>query len=389
MSPEPIRILDLIGVDGPGGGADAIVLRTAAQAHAYRFRTTVCCLHSNKDAAYDLDCRAAALGIDFCDIAERSRLDRRVLPTLREIVRDRGITIVHAHGYKAAFYARRLARLAAVIPMSTSHGWTGHHWRERFAYYPLDKMVIRTFPLAIAVSSQIRNELIRWGCHPERVHVVLNGIDPTEFRRHPDVTEQVRNSFGAHPGDIVLGAVGRLEPQKRFDLLLEAVARLLPSRPSLRLFVAGDGSLRQSLDLQIQRLGLASCCRFLGHCNDIKRLYQGFDVLVQSSDYEGTPTVVVEAMSLEVPVVATDAGGTHELIDDGVHGLIVPLRDPAALARAIERTLDDREATTKRVAAARRRIEDYLSFDVRMQKLEQIYCELASGRNGYVKGSVD
>jgi len=114
-------------------------------------------------------------------------------------------------------------------------------------------------------------------------------------------------------------------------------------------------------------------------------VYQAFDILVQSSDYEGTPTVLVEAMALRIPVVATDVGGTSELLQDGIHGLLVPPRDPVALANAIEKTLDDRDATARQVAAARTRVEGELSFDARMRKLENIYCELA-GKNGRRSG---
>lgn len=373
---DPIRVLDLIGVDGPGGGAEVIVLRTAARAERYGFRTTVCCVRSADDETFDVDRRARDLGIDYCEVAETSRFDRRTLPALRRIAQERQIDIVHANGYKSAFYAFRLARAERLIPMATAHGWTGYSWRERFVYYPGERLILRRFPGVIAVSSQIRETLIRWGCKPNRVHVLLNGIDTDEFHRRPEAAKSVRDSLGVGPGDVVLGAVGRLERQKRFDVLLEAVKLLLPKQPNLRLFIAGEGSLKRQLAMQIEQLGIADHCRLLGHCADISRLYQAFDVLVQSSDYEGTPTVVVEAMAMEIPVVATESGGTRELLQDGVHGLIVPLRNPPALAAAIERTLDDREATAARVRAARRRVESELSFDARMRKLDEIYQEV-------------
>jgi glycosyltransferase involved in cell wall biosynthesis len=377
---DPVRVLDLIGVDGAGGGAEVIVLRTAARAARYGFRTTVCCIRSANDEAFDVDRRARDLGVDFCEVAEASRFDRRTLPTLRRIARERQIDIVHANGYKSAFYAFRLARTERLVPMATAHGWTEYTWRARFAYYPGERLILRRFARVIAVSGQIRETLIRWGCKPDRVHVLLNGIDADEFHRRPEAAKGVRESLGVGPSDIVLGAVGRLERQKRFDVLLEAVKLLLPKRPNLRLLIAGEGSLKRQLAMQIEQLGIADQCRLLGHCADISQLYQAFDVLVQSSDYEGTPTVVVEAMAMETPVVATEAGGTRELVQDGVHGLIVPLRNPQALAAAIERTLDDRVGTAARVRAARRRVEGDLSFDARMRKLDEIYQEVAQQR---------
>ncbi len=372
----PIRVLDLISVDGSGGGAEKIVLRTAARANPDRFRSTMCCLRCADDSAYDMDARAKKLGIDYCEVMSRSKFDRSVLPALRKIVRDRQIDIVHAHGYKPGFFASRLARTEGIKPISTSHGWTGQNYRERFVYYPADRLIIRTFPMAIAVSSQIRDTLIRWGSKPERVRVVLNGIDHEKYRRDEQLVARMRDSLGIEPGQIVLGASGRLEPQKRFDVLLDTMARLVPRRPELRLLIAGEGSLKHKLAAQIQRLGIGDRCQLLGHRSDMSEVYHAFDVLVQSSDYEGTPTVVVEAMALQIPVVATDAGGTTELVDDGIHGLIVPPRNPDALASAIEKAIDHPEQTAQRVVAARERVETDLSFDARMVAIERIYREL-------------
>jgi len=381
----PVRVLCLRSVDGAGGGAEAIILRTAARADPERFQMSVCCIHGIGDRGYDFDRRAAELRIDYCDVIQRSILARGVLPAIRRIVRERQIAIIDAQDYKASFFALLLARLEGVTPMATLHGWTGHSFRERFFYYPAEKLIVRGFPLVVAVSSQIRDTLIKWGGKPERIRVVLNGIDPDEFRRDEEVGRRIRDSLDVRAGDIVLGAAGRLEPQKRFDVLLEAMKLLLPRRPQLRLFIAGEGSLGRYLDSKIRQLGIADRCRLLGHRADMREVYQAFDILVQSSDYEGTPTVLVEAMALRIPVVATDVGGTSELLQDGIHGLLVPPRDPVALANAIEKTLDDRDATARQVAAARTRVEGELSFDARMRKLENIYCELA-GKNGRRSG---
>ena len=116
-------------------------------------------------------------------------------------------------------------------------------------------------------------------------------------------------------------------------------------------------------------------------------IYHAIDVFVQSSDNEGTPNAVLEAMALETAVVATGVGGTPDLIADDVHGLLVPRRDPSALAAAIERTLDDRPATRRRVDAARRRVERELSFRTRMRSVEDIYQDLFDRRRAAVQSS--
>src|SRR5262249_14223835 len=158
--------------------------------------------------------------------------------------------------------------------------------------------------------------------------------------------------------------------------LLQAFAEVRRTRPELRLLIAGEGSLRFALESQIDRLGLGAACRLLGHCDNITALHHALDLFVQSSEYEGTPNVVLEAMALETPVVATAVGGTAELIEDGAHGLLVPPGDTQRLGHAMGRALADRTATAARATAARARVEGPLSFDARMRKVEAIYEEL-------------
>ncbi len=372
-----MRVLVLRSVDGLGGGAEAIILRTAATLDPKCVRMTVCCIHRHDDALYDFDRRAAELGIDYCGVTQQSILARGVFAAIQEIAARRRVQIVDAQDYKAAFFASRLARSGGALPAATLHGWSGQHWRERLVYYPAERLMVRRFPLAIAVSGPIRDTLVRWGCRPECVQVLPNGIDPAAFCRQGDSRRRIRASLDIAETDVVVGAVGRIEQEKRFDMLLEAMARLLPRRPELRLVIVGEGSLKACLHDQMRRLGIADRCHLVGHRHDVVDLYQAFDVFVQSSDREGSPTVVVEAMAMEVPVVATEVGGTRELVRHEVHGLLVPRRDPLALADAIEQTLRAPDATAQRVAAARARVVNDLSFDARTRRLERMYLDLA------------
>jgi glycosyltransferase involved in cell wall biosynthesis len=337
---------------------------------------TVCYIRDRRDGVFAVSDRARQLGVDYVEIHERHSLDPSVWPALRRLVRDRQIDIVHAHEYKTDFLAWALALTLPVVPLATVHGWTGHHQRERFVYYPCDKWLLARYPRLVAVSNEIRSELLRHGARPERVTTILNGIDHRRFYRDPHRRAGARARFGAGPTDVVIGAVGRLEPQKRFDLLLRAVASLRGDGVNVRIVIAGDGSQRGMLEALIKTLQLESCCQLIGHCADVSSLYHAFDVYVQSSDYEGTPNTVLEAMAFETPIVATDVGGTRELAYDVEHATIVAPGDVQALAEAVRQTIDDPVATTERVAAARRRVEGELSFDTRMQRLEAIYEQL-------------
>ena len=375
----PIRILELRSVRGTGGGPEKTILLGTARTDPRRFAITVCYLRDARDDVFGIDAKAAALPVDYTEILEKHSIDPSIWPRLRQLVRTRAIDIVHAHDYKTDLLAWLLSKVENCAALATVHGWTGHTPRERWLYYPLDKKILARFPRLIAVSTDVRNDLVRHGAPPGNVVTVLNGIDHEAFRRDRAVEPASRRALDVRDDEVVIGAVGRLEPQKRFDVLIDAFADIHRSRPNVRLLIAGDGSLRNVLAAQIAARGLSDVCRLLGHRSDIAGLHHAFDLFVQSSTYEGTPNAVLEAMALETPVVATDAGGTAEICRDEIDGLIVPFGDRQALTRAIEAVLANPAATKTRAASARRRVETDLSFETRMRAIEAVYEELHHG----------
>jgi len=377
-----ISVLELRSVRGTGGGPEKTILAGAEQHDRERVVVTVCYLRDLRDDVFAVDERARQLGIDYIEVRERHSFDAGIWRQLLEIARARRFDIVHGHDYKTNLLALLLARRTGAIPMATSHGWTGQSVRERFLYYPGDRRVLRRMPQVIAVSSDVRKALIRSGAEPEQVTVLLNGIDPEAFRRDAARRAEMRRELDAGPEVKLIGAVGRLEAQKRFDLLLDAFAGVHDDWANARLVIAGDGSLREELEAHARRLGVACRCRFLGQRNDVAALQDAFDLFVQSSEYEGTPNAVLEAMAMETPIVATDVGGTSELALPDLHALIVPPHDSAALAAAIRNVLANPAAAWQRALAARARVEHELSFAERTRRLESIYEELVARQRG-------
>ncbi len=370
------RILELRSVRGTGGGPEKTILAGAALADRARFDVTVCYIRDARDREFRIDSRAAQAEVDYVEVLERHSIDPGIWPALRRLVIERHIDLVHAHDYKTDVLALLLAKTTRAIPLSTAHGWTGHAWRERHLYYPLDRRALTRFPLVIAVSEQIRETLIASGARPDRVTTVLNGIDPESFRRDPTAVADARLRIGCDPDDIVIGGVGRLEPQKRFDLMIDACAALQSRWPRLRLVVAGDGSLRAQLEGHAAKALRPGTWRFLGQDDDVIAVHHGLNLFVQASDYEGTPNAVLEAMALGTPIVATSAGGTAQLVTDAETALVVPPGNVAALTAAIERALADPDAAARRAVAARRRVEEDLSFAGRVRRVETLYVSL-------------
>ncbi len=376
----PVRVLELRSVRGTGGGPEKTILLGAARSQKAGFDITVCYLRDGRDRQFAIGDWARELGVHYVEIAERHSLDTGAWRKLRQLIREARIQIVHAHEYKTDLLAWLLAKREPVIPLATVHGWTGHTRRERLLYYPADKRLLRTFPRLIAVSSDIRDELVAHGADPNRVTVLLNSIDPKAFCRDPTRQQAARAALDLRVDEVVVGSVGRLEPQKRFDLLIEAAAALHREFPGMRLLIAGEGSERAALEARCARLELGDVVRFLGLRTDVPFLHHAFDLYVQSSDYEGTPNAVLEAMALETPVVATDAGGTREIVRDGIDGLIVGRGNARVIADGIRRALADGASAKARARSARERVEQELSFDTRVRAVESIYREMVAGQ---------
>lgn len=376
---RPVRVLELRSVRGTGGGPEKTILLGAALTDKRRAEIAVCYIRDARDGVFGIDAWAKSLGIPYLEVTERHSIDPAVLPALRQIVRDRRIDIVHAHDYKTDLLGLLLARLDGVIPLATAHGWTGHSWKEQRVYYPGDRWLLARYAQVIAVSEEIRQVLIASGARPERVTTVLNAIDPAKFRRDSAQEPSARAALGLPADAVVFGSVGRAEPQKRFDLLIEAFAAI--ARDRAQLVIVGEGSSLAALRQQAERLGAAGArVHLLGHRTDVPMLHHAFDVFVQASDYEGTPNAVLEAMALGTPVVATRAGGTAEIAQDGLHGLLVNCGDRDGLARAMAALADDPARGRALAMAARQRVETELSFARRVATLEDIYDRLVRER---------
>ena len=239
-----------------------------------RAQVTVCYLRDQRDDGVRRSTRAPPhAGVDYVEVPERHSFDRQVWPQLRRLIAERA----DRSGARARLQDRPAGAAAA---RKSTAAWPrcrpctagpGTRRASGYCYYPADKRVLARFPRLIAVSSDIARELIAHGADPARVTTVLNGIDPRQFRRDPAQVRRARAALGLQPDDIAIGAVGRLEPQKRFDLLLEAFAALhAAATRTLRLVIAGDGSLRKPLEAAApgarpRRLG----ARLTGHVTDV------------------------------------------------------------------------------------------------------------------------
>jgi glycosyltransferase involved in cell wall biosynthesis len=278
-------------------------------------------------------------------------------------------TVIHVHSAKAGF----LGRVAAALRRRTdSCVFTPHAWSfwafdgvEGALYRRLERAAARWCHSIIAVSEHERAAGLAAGVgRPEQYSVIYNGVDLERFAR---------------PREPVAGRilfVGRLSQQKRPDVALRILAAVRRSFPGAELHVVGGGPDEAEVRRLAEELGLGDGLRLLGRRDDIPELLARADCVLLTSDYEGCPLTVLEAMAASVPVVATRVGGVPELVADGETGLLADAGDVARLAASVERILGDQALAARLGAAARSRAAANFSRDRMQEQTFALYSQL-------------
>jgi glycosyltransferase involved in cell wall biosynthesis len=222
--------------------------------------------------------------------------------------------------------------------MSVSRGWTAHTAKVR-VYEAIDRRFLRRMNAVVCVSAGQAAKVARTGVRSDRLLVVHDSVDPSRFRGDRAAARETLQRMFSSPREVIIAGVGRHSPEKGFDQLVEAARLVVAESPSTGLVLIGDGPDRAKLEAQVRGAGLLPNVAFAGFRSDIDALLPGADILAQGSYTEGLPNVVLEACAAALPVVATNVGGTSEIIDDGANGYLVPSGDPPALAaRLLELT---------------------------------------------------
>jgi glycosyltransferase involved in cell wall biosynthesis len=214
----------------------------------------------------------------------------------------------------------------------------------------------------VAVSGAVKNALIESGISREKIEVIYNFIPLERF--NPGLVErnEVRRELGIDSDSIVMGTVGKLHQGKGVFELLSAVQRLVEKYPNVRLLFVGDGPERTRLEQKAQRLFMHDKVIFAGLRKDIERMYAAMDIFVlPSTCREAFGMVLIEAMAMGKPVIATTMGGIPEIVDNEVNGILVPPQDPDALAHAIARYLEDGTFARKIALEGRKMVEQKFS----------------------------
>jgi glycosyltransferase involved in cell wall biosynthesis len=364
MSPT---VLHLSSSSGPGG-AEAMMASLASGLDRSGYRSIVCLFRDGW-----LRERCERLGLETRILRMSGMLDLGWLRRFISLLRERGVTLIHAHEFDANAYGTLAGRLAGVPVVATVHGrsYYADRRRRRLTYRAVSRGAAM-----VAVSDDVKRFVVAaTGVSAARVRVVHNGIEAAPVVSH-EARTGLRTALGLRTEEQVVTVVGSLYPVKGHRHLLGAAPEILAARPSTVFLIVGRGECEAALKEEARRLGVDSRVRFLGLRDDVAALLAISDVFVLPSLSEGLSIAILEAMVAGRPVVTTRVGGNPELVVHGETGFLVPPNDAAALASAVVRVLEDPAEAHRLGQNGLGHVRRHFSIDAMLRAYEAIYAEL-------------
>jgi glycosyltransferase involved in cell wall biosynthesis len=304
---------------------------------------------------------------------------------VRDLIRSIRPHVLHTHTAKAGAVGRMAAMIARVpdppVVVHTFHGHVLHGYfdaaRTR-AFREVERALARRTDALIAVSPEVRDELVAAGIAPQsKFEVIRLGLD---LDRRADATPEqgaaLRAELGVPQASHLIAWLGRMTEIKRVDDLIRAVALLVARGDDVQLALAGDGPLRTSLESLVAELGIDERTHFLGMRDNVAPIYSAADVVALTSANEGTPVTLIEALASGTATVSTDVGGVRDVVRDGESGLLVPAGDVGGIATALERLVGDDELRHRFGAYGRVDVRGKYAVDRLLDDVDQLYRRL-------------
>jgi len=316
-------------------------------------------------------------GISVTVINESKHHFVSILKRIRCELDRRRVDILHSHRYKENLLAALVKKRCNIkYLVQTIHGiqerYSGLKWPKIKLYGCFNDYVTRKyFDRLFPVSHEIAQELSQ-RFDPARMVTIHNAINIADLKTTRSVAD-VRNEFGIDKNYDIIGTAGRMVPIKGFDVLLRAAKLILEKKTTVCLLLAGDGSQKTELEQKAETMGLTGKVRFVGFRDDIVDFINCLDIFVMTSYHEGVPLILLEAMAMQKPVVATSVGGINEVIENNVSGLLVEPGDEKAFASACLGLLNDSEWRKRLSVASKVRVEEEFTVEKQMKRVLSQY----------------
>ncbi len=360
------RVFHLRGSSGILG-AERVVLELAKYSQRFGYQAVIGALVDEGEEEPEFLKEAQRLGFDVAMVTCAGRFDLSVKKSLRSLIDQLHIDIIHTHGYKEDFYVA-LAKLT-IPKVATNHLWK----RTTLAlkvYALIDALCLRSFNKIVGVSDQVKLDMQELGISPDKISVIANGIDLERFKESLPETKKasLKQEFGFADDQPIIITVSSLTEEKGHHYLFEAINRL---DNFVQVLVVGEGRFRSALEGQLESLGLSDRVCFAGRREDIGALLQLADVFVLPSLMEGLPMALLEAMAAGTIAVATDVGDVGKVMKNERNGFLVEAGNVDALIVAIKGALTSSDR--KRIAE---RARETISQSYSAEKMAESYATL-------------
>jgi len=331
-----VNVLHLIE-SGGYFGAEVVIRQLALEQHRRGYAVTVAALRPPQLAEPELLRRCAADGVSTREVRLRHRLDIAAVREFSAAAANSGLQIIHTHGYKATIFSALLPAHLRIVKVATLHGWTGINPTRRVWWYEtIERALLGRMDVVACVHESMRSVVASRRRTGARVRVVPNGI-PCE-KIETDTRERPGERTNPVP---VVGFVGRLALGKGVDVLIAAASQLRERGHRVKLVIVGDGPMRAALEDCAREYGIEDDVEFTGYLSHATERMRQFDVLALPSRSEGMPMVVLEALAIGIPVVASDVGGCREALDGGRLGVLIAPESISECADGIRASIVD------------------------------------------------
>lgn len=371
-----VTVLDLRDspwVDGPG--RTILDCASSLRDHGYRLVIGTFSGGEQKTNAYAEE--ATRRGLEVRTINERGPFDHRVVGQIIKLIDDVNADIVHTHDFRSNVFGLLAARIRRKPVVSTVHGWIANDAKGKF-YVAADKAILRFFDRVITVSERTKGLVEKARVLHRKITVIPNAL--TLERYVPNrFANAFRREIGANRDTVLIANIGRLSPEKGQLEFLQAARELACRCENVKFILIGIGPDRDSLERFVAENGLSDTVIFAGFRQDMINVYNGLDLVVQSSYTEGMPNVVLEALLMEVPVIATDVGGTAEIIEHERTGVLIR---PGVVEDVVDQIAEYfRDPARHRTMAqlGRKLVSERYDHGRRVVKLAALYDSMLAG----------
>ncbi len=346
------------------GGSEMYALTIASNLDRDRYRSMLCAV----DQGGALEGEIKEAGIPYQIMNRRPGLDFKLMWRLYKLFRKARVEVVQTHHFNQLFYSALGARLSGARIIHTEHSIECFKRRRlRVALRILSLFCDKVIAIGRDGAEVLREQV---GIPSDKLEIIRAGVDTSAFS---ESKSEARRALALGETDRVVTIVARLFPEKNHRLLLEAFAEVTRRMENAKLLVVGEGVERDSIQKEISRLGLDRNVQMLGVRRDVARILAASDVFVLSSDREGLPIAVLEAMSAGLPVVASSVGDLPSVVRDKETGLLFPPKDARALARALIEVLSDPERAARMGARGQRLASENYGLRSMIGRFETIY----------------